>query len=376
MPSEFTSQKTPTSSSLPGAPLSPRIIGRGCAENPANRFERISRIPDPDHLDPTWAEDEWEAPAPETLYLRDHSRTILARNQSPDVGFDVSLNPYRGCEHGCVYCYARPSHETLGFSSGLDFETRIVVKESAPALLRDELSKPSWQPRVIGMCGVTDPYQPIERRLGITRGCLEVLSAFRNPVMVVTKNALVTRDIDVLTELAAHSAISVNLSITTLDLELHRAMEPRASPPGQRLRAIELLARAGIPVGVLVAPVIPSLNEHEIPSIIQSAADAGACFARHIVLRLPHAVKSLFEDWLERHYTLRKHKVLNRIRDLRGGKLNDPRFGSRMRGEGIYAEQIQRLVEIARRRAGIAGDRPTLSVEAFRSAAADQLSLF
>jgi DNA repair photolyase len=341
---------------------------RGANENPANRFERIAFEPD--------AADPDEAPAPDTRFFTDPSRRILAENDSPDVGFDVSLNPYRGCEHGCAYCYARPTHEYLGFSAGLDFETRILVKRDAAARLRETLARPSWKPRVIALSGVTDPYQPAERRLRISRGCLEVLAEFRNPVAIVTKSRLVARDADLLAELAAHDAAVVNVSVTTLDPELHRAMEPRAASPRQRLAAVEALARAGVPVGVMVAPIVPGLNDHEIPRILAAAADAGAGFAGRIVLRLPHGLKDLFEAWLERHYPARKAKVLNRVRSLRAGRLNDARFGSRMRGEGIWAEQIARSFELAARRHGLDRPRPTLSAAAFRRPGGAQLDLF
>lgn len=275
-------------------------------------------------------------------------------------------------------CYARPSHEYLGFSSGLDFETRILVKQDAPDLLRRELSAPRWRPRVVGMSGVTDPYQPVERRLRLTRRCLRVFADFRNPVQLITKNALVARDADLLAELAGWNGASVAVSITTLDPDLHRRMEPRASHPEQRLRAIEALAAAGVPVGVMAAPVIPGLTDHELPAILAGARAAGACFAGHIVLRLPRNVKALFSAWLERHHPDRKEKVLNRLRSLRGGRLDDPRFGTRMRGSGVYADQIHDLFELAYRRAGFDpdADRPALSTDAFRRPEDAQLRLF
>jgi DNA repair photolyase len=316
------------------------------------------------------------SPSPRTVYLRDPSRTALAHNQSPDVGFDSSLNPYRGCEHGCVYCYARPTHEYLGFSAGLDFETRILVKEDAPELLRRELGSRRWKPEVVGLCGVTDPYQPIERRLQLTRRCLRVFADFRNPVQLVTKNGLVARDVDILAELAEHEAVAVNVSVTTLDANLQRLLEPRASHPRERLKAVERLSQLGIPVGVLVAPIIPGLTEHEIPAILSAAAEAGARSAGHIVLRLPHGVKDLFSAWLERHFPDRRDKVLNRVRALRGGRLDDPRFGSRMKGEGVFARQIHDLFELSRRRAGIPREGPKLSTAAFRRPADAQLKLF
>jgi DNA repair photolyase len=250
------------------------------------------------------------------------------------VGFEASVNPYRGCEHGCIYCYARPTHEYLGLSAGLDFETKLFVKRDAPALLRAALMKPSWTPRTLALSGVTDPYQPVERALGVTRGCLEVLAAFGNPVTIITKNRLVTRDTDLLSRLAAQGAASAFLSVTTLDEELRRRMEPRTSTIAGRLEAIRTLAGAGIPTGVIVGPVIPGLTDHELPAILAAAAGAGATQASTIVMRLPHGLAPLFEEWLDAHYPDRKRKVLNRIRSLRGGKLNDPRYGTRQTGEG------------------------------------------
>ena len=347
----------------------PSIVGRGAAGNPKNRFEKIGVEPDPAEPD--------EQPRPETVYLRDHSRSIIATNSSPDIGFDASINAYRGCSHGCVWCYARPTHEYLGFSAGLDFETRVLVKEDAPALLRKQLSSPRWQPKVLSMSGVTDPYQPAERRFGISRGCLEVLAEFRNPVVVVTKNHLVTRDIDLLSELARHDAAAVAVSLTTLDDDLRRVMEPRTSRPVRRLAAIEKLSEAGIPAGVMTAPVIPGLTDHELPNLLSAAAEAGATFAGFVPVRLPGAVAPLFEDWLERHFPDRKEKVLNRIRSMRGGKLNDPEFGSRMKGGGVYAEHLSRLFGVACRRAGIGRGRfPKLSTASFRRDGGVQPGLF
>ena len=365
------------------SPAAASIRGRGTAENPANRFERLVYLAEPDDSaalrqapDAERSERSPSGPSPRTVYLRDPSRTALAHNQSPDVGFDTSLNPYRGCEHGCVYCYARPTHEYLGFSAGLDFETRILVKEDAPELLRRELASRRWKPEVVGLCGVTDPYQPVERRLRLTRRCLRVFADFRNPLQLVTKNGLVTRDVDILAELAEHNAVAVNVSVTTLDARLQRLLEPRASPPQKRLEAIETLAQVGIPVGVLVAPVIPGLTEHEIPAILSAAANSGAHHAGHIVLRLPHGVKHLFAAWLERNFPDRREKVLNRVRALRDGRLDDPRFGSRMTGHGVFAAQIHDLFELSRRRAGIASEGPSLSTAAFRRPADAQLKLF
>lgn len=332
--------------------------GRGAGSNPPNRFLPLAVERD------AWTLEE--DPDPETVLLRDTTRTVLATNDSPDVGFDVSLNPYRGCSQGCAYCYARPTHEYLGFSAGLDFETKVLVKADAPQLLRAELMKKSWTPQAIAFSGVTDAYQPAERRLRITRGCMEVLAEFRNPVVVVTKSHLVTRDVDLLGELAAHHAARVMLSVTTLDPELARKMEPRAATPGRRLDAIAKLSEAGIPVGALVGPVIPGLTDHELPAILEAAAAAGARTASYILLRLPHGVKELFADWLERNFPDRKDKVLSRVREVRSGKLNDPRFRSRMRGEGPYADHIRSMFEVAKRRHGLDGPLEPLSTEAFR----------
>ena len=345
------------------------VRARGAASNPPNRFEPIRLERDAD-----WNPEE--DPLPRTQFFKDRSQTINTTNESPDVGFEASINPYRGCEHGCIYCYARPFHDFLGFSSGLDFETKIMVKEDAPKLLRAELSSPRWQPKTLAMSGVTDPYQPVERRLKPTRGCLEVLAEFRNPVSIVTKNQLVTRDVDLLGELARFNAAVVFLSITTLDTELRKVMEPRTSPPAAKLATISALSRAGIPTGVLVAPVIPGLTDHEIPAVLDAAAEAGARFAGFIVLRLPHAVAPLFERWLATHFPDRQEKVLNRLRALRDGKLYDNWFGKRMRGEGIFAEHIETLFDVARRKAGLAACAPGLSTAAFRRPGGTQMRMF
>jgi DNA repair photolyase len=312
---------------------------------------------------------------PRTQFFRDRSTSVLTSNDSPDIGFEASINPYRGCEHGCIYCYARPYHEYLGFSSGLDFETKIMVKEDAPDLLRRELASPRWVPKVVALSGVTDPYQPVERRLKLTRRCLAVLAEFRNPVTIVTKNNLVIRDLDLLAELASCQAAAVYISLTTLDTGLRKILEPRTSPPGARLAAIAALAKAGVPVGVLVAPVIPGLTDHEIPAVLAAAASAGANFASHSILRLPYAVAPLFEDWLTRHLPEKKDKVLHRIRALRRGKLNNAEFGLRMKGEGIFADQIARLFDVASRKAGWTGQEPTLSTASFHRPGGAQLEL-
>jgi DNA repair photolyase len=360
------------------------LAHRGATENPVNRFEKIQIEPDADqssfHSDSTsWNPDDEDGGRPQgprTQFFKDHSQTVIARNDSPDVGFTASLNPYRGCEHGCIYCYARPTHEYLGFSAGLDFESKIMVKEDAPELLRAELMSPKWQPQVIFMSGVTDCYQPVEAKLKLTRRCLEVLAEFRHPVFIITKNRLVTRDIDLLSELARHQAVAVWLSITTLDAELRRIMEPRTSPPAARLDAIRELAQAGISVGVNVAPIIPGLTDHEMPAILQAAADAGAKAAGYTLVRLPYGVAPLFEKWLGTHFPDRKEKVLNRLRSIRGGKLNESQWGTRMHGKGIFADQIGQMFEVARRKAGIPGEVSGPSATAFRRPLGAQLSLF
>ena len=296
--------------------------GRGTDAAPPNRYERLHVELEPDDDNPP-------AEKVATVYYRDASRTILAENDSPDVPFRWSLNPYRGCEHGCSYCYARPSHEQLGFNAGIDFETRIMVKDDAPALLRKTFLAPRWEPEMISLSGNTDCYQPVERTLGITRRCLEVFAEFRNPVGVITKSALVARDADLLGELARHGAVHVLCSITSLDPDLTARMEPRAARPHRRLDAIATLAAAGVPVGVMIGPVIPGLNDEEIPRILQAARTAGATSASWVLLRLAPPLDAIFERWLSEHFPGRKSRVLNRIRDTRGGRITDSTWGVR-----------------------------------------------
>jgi DNA repair photolyase len=349
------------------------IRGRGASWSPANRFEKLHvDLNDHDVVDSD--PDTEDRPRRGTQYFRDGSKSVITRNNSPDVGFETSLNPYRGCEHGCIYCYARPTHEYLGFSAGLDFESKIMVKTNAPELLRAELESPNWQPQTLVMSGVTDPYQPIERKLLITRGCLEVLARFRNPVAIITKNRLVARDIDLLRELAVHDAVAVNISVTSLDSNLQRLLEPRTSSPQARLDAIQQLRKGGIPTGVMVAPIIPGFTDHEVPNILDACAKAGAQFAGYTVVRLPWAVVPLFEHWLEEHFPERKDKVLGRIRDLRGNRLNNSRWHARMTGEGIFAEQIASMFAVSCRRNRMC-TRPKLSCESFRRSTT-QLRLF
>ena len=344
------------------------IRGRGAAENPPNRFVPIQVERE------FWTPDD---PLPRTQFYRDDSRSVIAYNDSPDVGFNASVNPYRGCEHGCGFCYARPTHEYFGLSAGLDFETKIFVKEDAPELLRRELASSRWKPQLLALSGVTDPYQPIERRLRITRRCIEVLVEARNPTGVITKSHLVTRDIDLFQDLKRFGAVAASLSITSLDRNLQRVMEPRASTPQRRLDAIRELAEAGIPAGVMVAPIIPGLTDHELADILAAAAGAGATRAGFIMLRLPLTVAPLFEAWLERHFPERKEKVLNRLRDMSDGKLYDSSFGRRQRGEGPFADQVRRMFEITCSRLGLAGRPPALTTDHFRRPSlGGQLRLF
>jgi DNA repair photolyase len=336
--------------------------GRGAISNPKNRFEKLALELDPE----VTVDEDGEPILPRTQFLRDDSQSIITYNDSPDIPFRASLNPYRGCEHGCAYCFARPSHEFLGFSAGVDFESKIVVKEKAPMLLREELSRKKWVPQTLSMSAIADAYQPVERRLEITRRCLAVLAEFRNPVGIITKNHLVTRDIDYLSELAKYRAACVAISLTSLDPELARTLEPRASAPKRRLAAIEELSAAGIPVIAMTAPVIPGLNDHELPDLLAAAARAGARTASYSMLRLPYAVAPLFTEWLERHAPGHKDKVLSRIRSMRGGKLYDAQWGVRLKGEGFFAEQVKALFELGYRKAGFRNDMAPLDASSFR----------
>ncbi len=342
---------------------------RGTTSNPPNRYEPL-------HVEPEDG-DPADAAATPTLFFRDTSRSALAENSSPDVGFRFSLNPYRGCEHGCSYCYARPSHEYLGFSAGLDFERKIMVKDDAPALLQKAFRSPRWEPQVVALSGNTDCYQPVERRLGLTRRCLEVFLDFRNPVSAITKSALVARDADLFAALAAFGAAHVLCSVTTLDPELARRLEPRAATPERRLEAMATLARAGVPVGVMVAPIIPGLNDAEIPRILAAAAEAGARSASWVMLRLATPLDQIFSGWLAEHYPDRRERVLNHIRGTRDGKLSDSTYGRRMRGTGPYAEQIASLFAVTARKHGLDRSLPPLSTAAFRrpTVVGDQLRL-
>lgn len=348
------------------------ITGRGASSDLKNRFEKSHIELEAQDWD-NYSEDE--KPLLRTQFLTDSSKTILTENKSPDIGFRFSVNAYRGCEHGCAYCYARPTHEYLGFSPGLDFESKIMVKERAPELLHEKLMSKSYQPEPIFMSGVTDCYQPIERKLKLTRGCLEVLLKFKNPVGIITKNHLVTRDVDLLSEFAKFDGALVFLSITTLDSDLCGKLEPRTSRPHTRLQAIETLAKAGVTVGVNVAPVIPGLTDHEMPNILKAAKEAGAVMAGYTPLRLPLAVSPLFNEWLEVHKPEKKEKVLSLIRDLRGGKMNDSEFGSRMRGEGPLADNLEQMFRIYSQKYKLNQKDLHLSTEHFQRPG-DQMTLF
>ena len=351
------------------APM-PRRRGRGAAFNTATPYEPLRRVYDPAELD------EEELRQVPTEYLRDTTRSILSKNDSPDIPFTYSINPYRGCEHGCIYCYARPSHEFLGFSAGLDFETKILVKERAPELLTKAFQKASWRPQVVLLSGNTDPYQPLERELELTRRCLQVFLKHRNPVGVISKNGLISRDIDILSELAERHLVSVTVSITSLRPEITAKMEPRTARPSLRLKTIGKLADAGVPVGVNVSPIIPGLTDEEMGDILQACAEKGATSAGYTIVRLPGPVSPLFVDWIEREYPDRAAKVLRRIRSLRGDRLNDPRFSSRMKGEGIWAETIGNLFKVTCAKLGLNQQRPRLRVDQFRRLPGGQMGLF
>jgi DNA repair photolyase len=349
-----------------------RRRGRGAGINPPNRFERLSVAP----LAPGTSPDPADARPVPTTFFRDSSRIVLSRNDSPDIPFTYSLNPYRGCEHGCAYCYARPSHEYLGFSAGLDFETKILVKEDAPELLRREMSRASWAPQMVALCGNTDPYQPVERRLRITRGCLGVFLEMRNPVGIITKNALIVRDLDLISSLASMRLAAVTVSVTTLRADFAGKLEPRTSSPEKRFDAVEKLAAAGVPVSVFIAPVIPGLNDHEIPAILAEAAARGATGASCTMLRLPGPVEPVFLEWLKREVPDAAKKVEGRLREARGGKLNDARFGKRMSGEGESSAAIHSLFRITAARLGLDRGAPEFDTTLFRRMKPGQGELF
>jgi len=358
---------------LPSGP----VRGRGSGLNPGNRFEGVRLHVIGEHLDERRTENPRGSQVA-TEVLEDSTKSIINPVDSPDLGFSWTVNPYRGCEHGCIYCYARPTHENLGFSCGLDFETKIMAKRNAPDLLRRELSSDKWRGEPIMISGVTDPYQPVEADLKITRRVLEVCAEFRQPVSLVTKNKLVLRDLDLLNELNRHRAVHAAVSVTTLDRKLAARMEPRASSPADRLHAVRELAQAGIPTYVMTAPIIPGLNDREIPKLLREAAWAGASGAAYVLLRLPHQIKDLFLEWLHRHFPDRAAHVEGLIRQSRDGDLYDARFFKRQRGEGEYAKQIERTFGLFKTRYGLDKKAPALSSDAFleRRRNRGQLSLF
>jgi DNA repair photolyase len=344
------------------------IKGRGAADSPRGRFERLARSRE--------AEAEI-ASRPETVVTLKPARSIIARNDSPDLPFAQSINPYQGCEHGCIYCYARPSHAYLGLSPGLEFETRLFAKENAAELLREELSRPGYRCELIALGANTDPYQPVERKHRITRGILEVLWEFRHPVGIVTKGSLIERDLDLLRSMAGEELVQVFVSIGSLDAEIARTLEPRAAAPFRRVETLRRLSSSGVPCGVLVAPIIPFLNDKDMEAVLEAASEAGARMAGYTPLRLPWEVKDLFKDWLERHYPLKAGHVMARIRDLRGGRDNDPNFGSRMRGEGPFAELLRDRFHVACKRLGLnAEKKKRLDSSKFRRPGARQGTLF
>lgn len=351
------------------------LKGRGAGANPVNRFDKL-------HVELEHLEDigltEDDRPLLRTEFFTDSTRTIVNKNTSPDIPFTYSINPYRGCEHGCAYCYARPTHEYLGLSAGYDFESKIFVKTDAPDLLRRELHKPSWTPETISISGVTDCYQPAERQFRLTRQILEVLNEFKNPVGLITKNALITRDLDILESLAKDGLVVTFLSLTTLDEKLARDLEPRTSSPRARLQAVERLAKAGVPVGVNLAPMIPGLTDHEIPQLLKAAQEAGAKHAGFTPLRLPSSVQPVFIDWLERTRPERAQKVLNAVKDMRGGKLNDPNFGSRFEGSGPRAENMRTMFDLYARKYGFNQTRIELRKDKFKRPpkTGDQMTFF
>lgn len=350
--------------------------GRGAQIRPPNRFEKLTFEEEDEYLE----FDEGAVEAKKNLrteYYPDQTQSIVASNDSPDIPFRYSINPYRGCAHGCSYCYARPYHEYLGFNAGLDFETKVMVKENAALLFRNWLCRKSWRSEPIAFSGVTDCYQPIERRFQLTRQCLDIASKAKQAVMIITKNGLITRDCDILAEMAHDDLVSVAVSVTSLNQSLIRDMEPRTSCPEARLQAISSLAECGIPTQVMVGPVIPGLTDVEIPRILEAASQAGATSASFVVLRLPLSVKPIFIDWLDRNYPDRKEKVLSSIRETRDGKLNSTEFGNRMRGEGVIAENIRQMFRIFRAKHGLNSGPHPLDCSKFRPPnSSRQLDLF
>ncbi|MEM7314696.1 MAG: PA0069 family radical SAM protein [Planctomycetota bacterium] len=337
----------------------------GSRIDPPNRFEAIHTESELGHLE--WDSEYLNAREKRTIeYVFDDSKSIVAKNESPDLPFRYSVNPYRGCIHGCSYCYARPGHEFLGFNAGLEFETKIVVKRDAPKLFKSFLARDAWCPEPIAFSGVTDCYQPAEREFQLTRGCLTVAADCRQPISIVTKNALIVRDIEILKRLARDDLVHVFISITTLDAELARAMEPRTSIPSARLRALRLLAEADIPVGVMVAPMIPGLNDSDMNNVLEAASKAGATSAGYVLLRLPLTVEPVFREWLQRTQPLKAERVLGRIRETRDGEMNSSQFGQRMVGKGELAEQIRKMFQLFKRKHGLDRLLPPHNCERFQ----------
>jgi len=349
------------------------VPGRGAVSSPGPRYCTSAQP-----IDDGWPGLEPEPERIATEVRSERARSILSSNDSPDLPFSASINPYRGCEHGCIYCYARPTHAYLDLSPGLDFETRLVAKDNAPDVLADSLRSKRYRASPITIGANTDPYQPVERQRRITRGVLEVLLDHQHPLSIITKSTLILRDLDILEELAKSSLVHVLVSITTLDAKLMRIMEPRAASPAARLDAVRRLSKAGVPTGVMAAPIIPAINDHEIEQLVAAAARAGARTCAYVLLRLPREVSELFTAWLEQHFPDRRDRVLGLVRDARSGQLNDSEFGSRMRGRGPYAELLARRFEVARRRHGLDKRMPELSCERFElpPRRGDQLALF
>ncbi|MDP3174464.1 MAG: PA0069 family radical SAM protein [Phenylobacterium sp.] len=336
--------------------------GRGARSNASSRYESRQR----EDFDDGWEIDDAEPAKLKTVIAPMKSKTVIARNDSPDVGFSRSINPYRGCEHGCIYCYARPAHAYLGLSPGLDFESRLFFKPEAGKLLARELSQPRYAPQVIHIGGDTDPYQPQERRLGVTREVIETLSRFQHPFTIISKSALILRDLDIMAPMAARNLMRATISVTSLDRKLARSMEPRAATPERRIEAVCQLSAAGVPVIVMVAPIIPGLNDHEVEAVLERVADAGAVGAGYVALRLPLEIKDLFREWLETDHPGRAARVMSLVRQMRGGRDYDAQFGKRMRGEGPIADLLAQRFKAAKRRYGLDRELPPLDVTAFR----------
>ncbi len=358
--------------------IRPEVLrGRGAVSNAVGRYERHTRVLLDDGWDDGWRSEDGAAPPIRTEVIQDSTRSIIASNKSPDISFDQSINPYRGCEHGCIYCFARPTHAYLGMSPGVDFESRLFAKPNAAELLAKELSAPGYVPRVIAMGTNTDPYQPLEKKMRITRSILEVLRDFRHPVAIVTKSPLILRDIDILSEMAKMGLAKAALSVTTLDRKLARVMEPRAGTPGRRLQAIQGLSDAGIPAGVMFAPAIPALNDHEMENVLSAAADHGARSAGYVLLRLPLEIKDLFREWLETNTPDRAKHVMALVRSMRGGKDYDSNWNTRMTGTGPYAQMMARRFHMAVKRLGLNLPQAPLATHRFKRPPrlGDQLSL-